>query len=136
MNRPDPESEGEWLEGDALAPTARTLLELTGRDAARFLVDGVRAIEQWADDRPADLEEIPRAIGGYQTTLRGVELTRVASVYSLWIFQRPLDAYRALSTDERKTVDAAIEGTGWEEVLAYQPRHRLGKRHFKLVFED
>ena len=136
MNRPDPEAEGEWLENDTLAPTLRHLLELTGRDAARFLVDGIRAIESWADDRPADMDEPPRAVGGYQTTLRGVEFTRMMSVYSLWIFQRPLDAYRALSADGRKAVDAALAGTGWEEVLAYQPRHRLGKRNFKLVFED
>ena len=136
MNRPNPEAEGEWIEKDALAPTQRALLELTGRDAAPFLVDGVRAIERWADERPEDLTEIPRAVGGYETTLRGVEFRRMASVYSLWIFQRPLDAYRALSAEQRQAVDAALEGTGWESLLAYEPRHRLGKRNFKLVFED
>ena len=29
---------------------------------------------------------------------------------------------------------AAIAGTGWEESLAYEPRHRLTKKGFALAF--
>ena len=46
-----------------------------------------------------------------------------------------IDAYGALDPPERKPVDEALAGSGWEALLAYEPRHRLGKRRFQLVFE-
>jgi hypothetical protein len=42
---------------------------------------------------------------------------------------------RALDLAARKPVDEAVAGTGWEAVLAHEPRHRLARRNFKLVFE-
>jgi hypothetical protein len=52
------------------------------------------------------------------------------------MLQRTLDAYRALSDPEQVCVDAALAGTGCEALLAYRPRHRIGKRRFKLCFES
>jgi len=49
--------------------------------------------------------------------------------------QRTQGAHASLSAAERARVDAALAGTGCEALLAYEPRHRLGKRHFKLCFE-
>lgn len=134
MNHPEPKA-GVFVAGDALPPTLRPLLELAGRDAAPMLIDNVRALEEWADSRPADMVEPPRGVGGHTTHLRGVELQRMTSPYTLWMVQRPLDAYTALAPAARAKVDAALAGTGLETILAYKPRHRLGKQHFKLVFE-
>ena len=36
---------------------------------------------------------------------------------------------------ERAAVEAALAGTGLEAWLAYEPRQRLAKRSFQLVFE-
>jgi hypothetical protein len=52
------------------------------------------------------------------------------------MLQRTLDAYRSLSDVERMRVDASLAGTGCEALLAYRPRHRMGKRRFKLCFEN
>jgi hypothetical protein len=71
----------------------------------------------------------------HASTLRGVRFERYTSAYTQWMLQRPSDAYAALSEPERSAVDAALAGTGLEAMLAYRPRHRLGKRSFKLVFE-
>jgi glutathione S-transferase len=133
-NHPDPTERGSWLADDALAPTLRPLLELAGRDAVPLLLDGCRAFEAWADTRPDGLEEPPRGVGVHRTRLRGVEMERYTSPYTLWMVQRPLDAYRALSPAERARVDAALAGSGLEQLLAYAPRHRLAKRRFKLSF--
>jgi glutathione S-transferase len=135
MNRPDPTASGEWLEDDGLAPTLRPLLERIGRDAVPLILDGVADFESWADARPADLAEPPRIVGTHATRLSGVECQRGTSAYALWMVQRPLDAYRALDDTGRAAVDRALSGTGCEALLAYEPRHRLGKRNFKLVFE-
>jgi len=135
MNHLDPSTPGEWLADDALAPTLRPLLELIGRDAAPVILDTVRAFESWADTRPTGQDEPMRAVGTHDTRLRGIAMTRYTSSYTLWMVQRSLDAHRALAADERAKVDATLAGTGLESLLAYEPRHRLGKRRFKLVFK-
>ncbi len=134
MNRPDPDAAGEWLEKDALASTLRPLLELIGRDAVPVILDGIAAFEDWADDRPSSQEEPPRIVGQYRAALGGVEFQRATSAYSLYMLQRPVDAYRDLPRAERAQVDAALEGTGCAELFRYEPRHRLAKRNYKLIF--
>jgi len=135
MNHPDPDAFGDWLPDDALPPTLTPLLGLVGADAAPAVLASVAVFEQWAEARPEGREEPPRAVGRYRAPLRGAEADRAASSYTLWMLQRPLDAWRALSAPERATVDAALAGTGCERLMAATPRHRLGKRSFKLVVE-
>jgi glutathione S-transferase len=135
MNRPDPEASGDWIENDGLTPSLGPLLSRIGREAIPVLLDGVAAFESWADTRPRDLETPPRMVGTYTTRLGGADCERGTSPYTLWMLQRPLDAYRSLDEAGRTAVDRALAGTGCEALLAYAPRHRLGKRNFKLVFE-
>jgi glutathione S-transferase len=135
MNHPDPTAPGDFLAGDALAPTLRPLLDLIGRDAVPLLLDTLRDFERWADARPADLVEPPRAVGFHETGFRDAKFQRYTSPYTLWMAQRTLDAYAALTPGDRAKVDAALAGTGCEALLAYRPRHRLGKQRFKLAFE-
>jgi hypothetical protein len=40
-----------------------------------------------------------------------------------------------LSRAEQGRVRDALAGSGWEAVLDYAPRHRLGKKSFRLVLE-
>lgn len=135
MNHPDPTAPGDFLADDALAATLRPVLELVGRDAVPLLLDTLRDFERWADARPPEQDEPPRAVGFLETGFRGARFSRYTSPYTLWMAQRTLDAYGALSDGDRARVDAALAGTGCEALLAYRPRHRLGKRRFKLVFE-
>jgi hypothetical protein len=58
---------------------------------------------------------------------------RYAGSYAPWLAQRVLDDYRALDSSNRKSVDETVAGTGWEALLAHQPRHRVIKRGFDLV---
>jgi glutathione S-transferase len=134
MNAPKPGS-GEFLAEDALAESLRPILELVGRDATPLILDTVRDFERWADVSRDGGDEPPRAVGMHTSTLRGVRFERYTSSYTQWMLQRPQDAYTALGDSERSAVDAALAGTGLEAMLAYRPRHRLGKRRFKLVFE-
>ena len=129
-NAPNPDAQGEWLANDAIAPSLHAVLGAMGRDAAPVILDLVAAAEAWADDRPADLEEPPRGLGTCSCRLRGVEFERGVLAYVLWSVARVVDAYTALAADE-----AALDGTGWEPLLAHRPRHRLVRRDFALVFE-
>ncbi len=137
MNSPDPSARGTWLADDALAPTMRPLLELIGRDAVPLLLDGLRDFETWADGRPeAHQVSPPRASGFHRTSLRGVEFPRYTNAYALWLATRLFDAVAALDTTARAQVDTAFAGTGCAALIDYQPRHRLRKQNFQLVFED
>jgi glutathione S-transferase len=135
VNHPEPGAFGDWTSADQLPPTLRPLLDLVGHDAVPLLLDNVRSFETWADSRPGDTDEPPRGTEMHRTQLRGVAFDRFTSSYTLWMLQRPLDAYRSLSAQERAAVDTAIAGTGCEALFAYTPRHRLGKRQNTLVFE-
>lgn len=132
MNHPAPSTFAGFRADDALHPAMRRVLELIGRDAGPVVLDTVVDFERWADGQPGDGFDPPRAIAFHKTRLRGIELQRYTSSYTLWMLQRPLDAYAALSARERAAVDAALAGTGCETLLAYRPRHRVDKDHFKL----
>jgi len=134
-NSPDPSDRGEWATPEALRPRLRPLLALIGADAVPLLLDNLRAVDEWAATRPPDTVEPPRMVGGHTTHLRGAEVNRYTSPYTVWMVQRPLDAYRGLAPAGRAAVDAYLAGTGCEALLAFTPSLRLGKRDFKLVIE-
>jgi glutathione S-transferase len=134
-NAPGSDTQGEWLAEDVLAPTFRDVLAVMGQDAAPLILDGLRAFEAWCDQRPEDLQAPPRGVGQFETSLRGTPTRRMTLAYTLWLVQRTLDAYAGLAAGDRRRVDAAIAGTGWEDLLAYTPRHRLVKSGFALAFE-
>jgi hypothetical protein len=132
MNHPDPSTFTGFLPNDALHPALRPILELIGRDAGPVILDTVADFERWADAQPADGFDPPRAISFHRTRLRGVDVQRYTSSYTLWMLQRPLDAYRSLGERERAAVDEVLAGTGCEAILSYRPRHRVDKHNYRL----
>jgi len=132
MNHPGPAA-GAFLPDDALPSTLQPLLRLIAQDAVPVLLDTVRAFEAWADAAPPDLAAPPRGVGMHETTLRGVRFSRYTSPYTLWMVQRPLDAYRVLDAPDRARVDRAVAETGLDALWHYAPRYRMGKRQFKLT---
>ncbi|HET9062191.1 MAG TPA: glutathione S-transferase family protein [Candidatus Binatia bacterium] len=133
MNHPVPGDFRGFRGGDELHPGLVALLALVGRDAGPVVLDTVRDFEKWADAHDDDGYEPPRATGFHETQLRGITMPRYTNAYTLWMLQRPLDAYRALDTAGRAGVDRALADTGCDALLAYAPRHRLEKRNYRLV---
>lgn len=131
---PAADDQGEWFADDAIPETLVDVLTVMGGDGAPLVLALAEAVERWADEHAVVGETPPRGIGAVEWPLRGMTLNRVAQVYSLFMLQRILDPYRALSEADRSRVDAALAGTGWAPVLAYTPRHRLEKKGFDLVF--
>lgn len=132
MNRPPLDSSG-WLADDALAPTLGPVLRAMA-DGVPVLVDAAREIDSWASAN-AKLGETPgRVVGLHDTTLRGASFKTGTRPYTLWMLQRALDAYRSLAATDRAKVGAALAGTGWEPLLALEPKHRLAKERNELVW--
>jgi hypothetical protein len=134
-NVPCADRQGEWLAGDAVAPSLVRVLEVMGRDAVPILLGSVARFEAWADANGKPGEEPKQSVGWLDTTLRGGPFRWAARSYTLWMLQRTLDAWRTLAGEDRQRVRAALSGTGWEPVLDYRPRHRLGKKGFRLALE-
>jgi glutathione S-transferase len=132
-NHPNAPAQGEWLADDALAPTLHEVLRVMGTDAAPILLEGLEVFERWADAAPRDGKTLPRMVGSIESSLRGLPLARYAGSYAPWLVQRVQGDYRALDDVARKRVDEAVAGTGWEGVLAHEPRHRVIKHGFDLV---
>ncbi len=135
-NMPGASEQGEWMSDDGISESLTSVLSVMGQDAAPMLLAIVREVEAWADENAVIGEVPPRTVGKASADLRGTVLTRGVQCYSLWMLQRVLDPYRALSGEDRATVDNALAGSGWEPLLAYAPRHRLEKRGFDLVFAE
>ena len=133
MNHPLPDDFRGFRAGDELHPGVVALLGLIGGDAAPVVLDTVRDFERWADAREDDGYEPPRATGFHETQLRGIPMPRYTNAYTLWMLQRPLDAYHALDATQRTAVERALAPTGCEQVLAYRARYRLDKRAYRLV---
>jgi glutathione S-transferase len=136
MNHPDPDEFGDWLPGDELAPTVRSLLTLIGTDAIPLVLDTVRAFDAWVDANRDATGELPRGVGMHSTTLRGVRFERLTTSYTMWMVQRVRDAWFGLAPAGRAAVDKALAGTGCEALAAYVPRHPVVRRPFKLFLAD
>jgi glutathione S-transferase len=132
MNRPPLDQQG-WLPDDAIAETLGPVLRVMA-DGVPMILNALDDIEAWADTHSGAAP--PRAIGLYETPYRDTKLSLMCRPYTLWMVQRPLAAYSALSNAERAQVDAALEGTGWESLLARRLRHRMAKRGNELVLES
>jgi hypothetical protein len=82
------------------------------------------------------LGEPRRGAGLVDSNYRNVTISSSARPYTYWMLQRSLDAYRELDAVSKSSADTALAGTGWEEVLAFEPRHRLGKQNYQLIWES
>ncbi len=134
MNRPPLDQKG-WTASDALPETLGPVLRVMA-EGVPMLVAAVQAVDAWASVHAKAGEPPPRAIGGLQARFRDVPLEAGARPYTLWMVQRSLDAYHALAAPDRAKVDAALSGTGFEPLLALQPRHRLEKQRYELAWSS
>jgi len=132
-NAPSTDRQGDWFRADGISDSLFGILKLMGTDAVGPILASVDAVEAHADEHARPGEVVPRAVGLAKSELRGTPLERAAQSYTLWMLQRVLDPYRALADADRARVDDAVAGTGWEALLAYEPRHRIEKRGFELV---
>jgi glutathione S-transferase len=132
MNRPPLDQTG-WLQGDRLPETLLPVLRVMA-DGVPMLVGAVLAIDAWAAENASESAAVPGGVGLQQTSFRDVPCSPAVRSYTLWMVQRVLDAYAALSSADREAVDSALLGSGWEPLLALQPKHRLEKRAYQLAW--
>lgn len=98
---------GSFLCDDVIPPTLLPILRRMMIEQLPHLQLVAQAFASWAVSN--DAAPVPRSIGMAPFTVEGVTGTRIASPFSLWMLQRPLDAYRALEGSEKTAADALLE---------------------------
>jgi glutathione S-transferase len=132
-NRPVPEAMGGWFGGD-YPRTLMEVLDLIGRDAVPILLALELAFAGWARENATSGMEPPRAVGQFDSELRGVPFTAGVRAYVPWKMQRLRDAIEAAPEAERASIRKVLAACGCEALLTPDEQApRLEKRKFKLV---
>ncbi|MFL2937414.1 MAG: glutathione S-transferase family protein [Myxococcota bacterium] len=142
VNRPSRDQTG-WFADDTLAETLLPVLQ-TMADGVPMLLASARATEARVEAQAETANEnenrgglgVEGGVEMVESNYRDITLSSGARPYTYWMMQRALDAYAELDTASRERVDSALAGTGWEELLAFQPRHRLAKQNYQLVWDS
>ena len=133
MNRPPMDQSG-WLAADAIADSLKGVLRVMA-DGVPFLTATLAEVDRWASENAETGGEPPGVVGFSTAPYRDAEIQIAARPYSVWMAQRATDAYRALPKGDQARVMEVLQGTGWEELLAWAPERRLGKQRYALVWE-
>jgi glutathione S-transferase len=121
----DPEPlQGDFLPGDAIPETLLPLLRGMCHDmlpAVQAILKEVQAILPQTDGS----DRLPRTLGFIDQPMGDQSIKRVSIPYTLWMVQRMLDVYRAMSTKDAETVRQWLESIGGEGLLSLDiPRLR------------
>lgn len=125
-----PVGTGDWLPDGQVPDTLQPLLTSQFEDQVPALLDTAARLAEWGRGQPAGAE-VPRKIGEHQVKINGVDAERAVIPYSLWMWQRAVDAYAALSEADRRRADAVLPDGG--ESLRVPLAQRVGRENNRLV---
>jgi len=123
---------GAFVAGDTVPETLLPMLTDQLRDFVPVLRSTADALSNWAADKPSG-EPVPRALGPHAFQINGTDSQRMIFPFNLWMLQRPVDHYRALSGDDRLRADKFLENIGALSLFQDTDWPRLTRQAFKLV---
>ena len=127
---------GKWplyyFAGDAVPETLDPLLRRQFAEQVPVLTDAAARLYAWAEGKRAG-ERVPRSIGRHAFRVGERVGEREVITYSLWMWQRPLDAYQALDDDGRAAVDGWLARIDQAGALARPLPQRLELVHHRCV---
>lgn len=128
---------GDFLANDEVSETLLPVLKRMVDEQLPVIHASIEAIEQWLEDNPEE-QELPRSIGthGFRIAVgtdAEVSGERLIGTFVQWMWQRPLDAYNALSQDDRADVRSWLGQVGGSEAFEVPVRSRVERRNFKLM---
>lgn len=128
---------GEFLADDVVPETLLPVLQRMMREQLPTLHDTMIRLGQWAADNPGETI-VPRGIGTHSFTLEAglpneVTTQRAVLPFQQWMWQRPLDAFNAMSRNEQTQVQALLAQVDGAEAFTPQPVVRVARENFQLV---
>ena len=131
MQNPGPKA-GSFLPDDQVPETLIPLLQRFFEEFGPVAVDMMVKNAVWAARHP-DAEHFPRFIGRQPFHIGGVASTRRATPYTQWMWQRPLDAYRQMTGEQRLRADAFLSRAGGADFMAERPGVRVARVDNRVV---
>ena len=134
-----PELSETLLADDEVPETACAILEHLARDYLAELLSIFACVDAWLAEhpeiRPGDRVPGPSwgmgtlgPFGNHRVELRDTMIELKVRHYSIWMAQRPIDHYRALTGSDRERADRLIDGVGLRPLLELEARMRLERR--------
>lgn len=130
LERPSP-TPGAFAPGDRVPETLDPIFRTLFDEQWPFLGALVEHIDRWCADNPG-ATRVPRALGSAGFSVAGQPGERRLVTFQQWMLQRPLEAYAALTDDERRGVDAWLDRIGAAGALDLPIAHPFERREFKM----
>jgi glutathione S-transferase len=124
---------GSFLSNDAIPATLIPILRRMMREQLPELRATATAFNAWLHAHPG--EKIPRAIGTHEFKLEGIRGTRMIGTYKLWMLQRALAVYRALTDTELKRADELLDSIGGELLRSFDNLPSLKRAGMSVTLE-
>lgn len=122
---------GEWLANDEIPETLMPVLQRMSHEQLPVIEDTDRLLAEWRTQNP-DEATIDRMIGTHEFSIEGVTAERAVLPYVLWMYQRAVDDYHALS--DTAAVDALLQEAGFGDALRRGLTHRVTRENNRLQF--
>jgi glutathione S-transferase len=122
--------DGRQLSNDEVPATLTPIFRRMFDEHWPVLVDTALRLDQWA--RENDGPAVPRKIAEHEFTIGDVTETRAVLPYSVWMMQRVLDCYHAMSEADRQQADLFLRDAGGYDALQFKPPVRLLRIHNEL----
>jgi len=129
MNRAQ-DCDGELLPNGEVPATLTPVFRRMFDEHWPVLVDTALRLGQWAAENEGP--EVPRKIGEHDFKIGNVTETRAVLPYSVWMMQRVLDCYQAMSDADRQQANTFLDAVGAQDALQFRPPIRLSRIDNKL----
>ena len=131
MAHPPAQPLGDWLPGDAIAPTLRPVLQVIGAEFVPMVAainDAVHeGMARWTPGRP-----LPRGLRDITIPSQHGPFQRAALPYTLWMAQRVRDVVCAAAPHEQQAMRAALAEWGAADLLTL-PLPRLERHALRVA---
>ncbi len=106
---------GGFLAADEVPSTLNPILQRMATEQLPVLLNTAEKLYLWKQGNPDS--DIPRFIGTHEFTLGGITEQRAVIPYSIWMWQRPLNYYQSLTSDEKQLLDPWLAKLGFKQAL-------------------
>lgn len=135
MMEPNPLA-GEFLADDEIPLTLLPILQRMIDEQLPVIHSSIGAIDEWLSANPAE-QALPRSIGTHSFRIAvgsdaEVAGERMIFPFVQWMWQRPYDAFHALSDTEKTQVQAVLAKVDASSAFDVPIQQRVERRNFKL----
>ncbi len=121
-------------ERDEIPKTLLPVLRRMLKEHVPVILDTNKQLAVWRNKNPNI--SIPRYIGEHSFSIEGVSGLRKIFPYLMWMWQRPVDYYQSLSSEEKQKIQTQVSELGFLEALNAPIQNRLTRKNNQLIFAE